>query len=304
MLDFAHLPGRNMTMDRQVYMGNHSSILASTFVWTRPRAATMIMIAAVGQGGKGADGGVGATAAGGVGGGSGAINMWWGSIYTLPETMYITCGGGGIGTNLPTMVATRGYNATYNSNPGTGELLAGSGGAPGNSGTAGSIATVQSLSGRGRNIVTIVGDVGQAGGTTSGTAGTSSIHQATGGWACAGAGGGGMSGTVAGAGGNVTQYFQGRVFGLTGGAPGTSGVNGGQGQHAAMGPYTDLFELGYSQGGAGGGAGFPSATASNGGNGGNAGPGGGGGGGGAAVTGKTAGVGGRGGPGFVIIWTW
>lgn len=302
MLDLGHLPTA-APQDVKWFVGQSRQLEAATFTWTKPRGVTMIQILAIGQGGDGVTGNTGASATGGAGGGSGGQSIITIPASFLPQVLYIGGGAGGSGTAVHSFVSVKPNGATANSQPVASDMILRALGAIGLANTAANAETAAGCILSGLGIARfIAGDTGGNGGSTAGSNGSNSSAPTTGIVVRSGAGGGGMSATVAGDGGTDISAFPTFLPNTKLGSKGTSGVDGGKGGNGVYIVSSDA-PLCFN-GGGGGGAGFPTATTSNGGNGGAGGYGCGGGGGGGAVTGKTAGVGGKGGPGLVIITCW
>lgn len=265
----AGISGRDGYIDRQVFLAPG---LADT--WTRPTAAKMVHMTAIGGGASGSAGRNAANAAGGGGGGGGAWQQEIFEINAVGATATVTAGAGGAATantdgaasnagNASTF-AVGGNNMVYGQLGGaagaSGSGSGGLGGAGGGLGVAGAVSastygnqptgggtggTTAAAGGKGEDFA---GGAGAGGGTTQAASAGGYAHRGGGG------GGGGRSNTNVGTGGsgqNVT--FPG---GATAGAAGTNsttpyaGGGGGAGGTSAAGPGG---QGGWPGGGGGGG---------------------------------------------------
>lgn len=323
MLDFAHLvdsPG----VDVQYFQGSNTT--NSTQTWKKPRGCKMVFALAVGGG---ASGGVGintaTTSGGGAGGGSGAqMSVLLPAIF-LPDTLFISCGSGGV----PPASITSGYlgaaggqtlvtisqDSSVVSNDVLLQPLGGLAGAAAATATAGGTAGAAASQSGGtlltqRGFLTDLGGSPGSGGTTTAGVGTSiGFPGANGsgyGMVCGGAGGG-AAGASSFNGSSVISYnvSTGNVLSqsifpsVIGGLAASGATPAGRGQDGII---VKNYFMNY--GGTGGGG--ASATAGGiAGAGGNGAPGcGGGGAGGSTTTANTLARPGAGGPGFVYIISW
>lgn len=277
--------------------------------WNALPDETMAYFLVIGSGGGGAGGFTGAAGGvrgGGGGGGSGAIARGLIPLWSLPGTLYIQPGTGGLGGAASSngAVGQRSY-VSIAPNTTAANIVMQSGAAAATAATAGSAAG-SAAAGAAETISTvtlciranfgitqfIAGKVGAVGGVVGGAAGSANTLLTA-------------SQMNGGAGGGTTPAAN---TDFTGGAqtgagifPSIAGVTAGLSPENASGGYSynGIFSgvLGY--GGVGGGTSGASGVAARGGGGGF--PGGGGGGGGGGVTG---GAGGRGGDGCVLIVSW
>ena len=295
----------NTQNNNSIFYANGGTVAWQT--WTKPRNCKFISILAISGGGGGGSGRFSAAiinAAGGGGGGASGTALGIFPANSLPDTLYIQVGIGGVG-------GTAGGNGTAGSisyvsvQPNTTSInviIAGtgnSGGFGGTGGNAGGVAgiapsafikTSTGLLSANGVVTSTAGWVGATGGQSlSG----SSIQVS--GITTGGAGGGGnTAASVNNAGGNITGIgivptITGGVTGVTTSAPGTDGYN-------SLLPFisSSVSVPMFFTGGAGGSS-KHNGTAGDGGKGG-FGSGGGGGG-----SGNPSGAGGRGGDGLVII---
>jgi len=279
MLDISHIPSQQQSTFIFYATGNWQT-------WQKPRNAKFLEIFVLGGGGGGSSAGSVSGSGGGGGGSSGALRALV-PAFLLPDTLYIQVGKGGVS-------GTTGGSSTISIIPSTTSAyvicVSGTGGGVGgtSTGVGGNGSTAQSRATATFNNLNIVADsngvAGNTGGTAAGTSGgsqTALFSNLTSG----GAGGGGLSGSMAGIGGNINA------------APVilTSPVPGGQTQGAAGANGYGTLSPFCGTGGAGGAA----NTAGVGGAGGKGFYGCGGGGAGRGSTG--GGIGGAGGDGLVII---
>lgn len=306
MIDNFNLPNNDKNV--QSFYGIGSGVWQT---WQKPNGCKfiqMIVIGGGGGGGAGATGIAGSTRSGGAGGGASAISRAFGTLSTIPDTLYILVGMGGTG-GLPTAGAggngTTGNLSYISVQPntttsniilasGTGVAGGGNGGAVGSSNaTAGSAGTVflQTAGFLSYNFLVslIAGQLGGSGGNQNQSGTAVSLTNIVSG----GAGGAGVS-TTARVGANITGA--GFVPTINGGNP----TNPSQADSGFTSFNDKLFNLPYNLFFTGGAGGF-SDNAGVGGNGGNGSFGSGGGGGGGGTTG---GNGGNGGDGLVIITCW
>ena len=300
MLDFSHIP---QGADVQRFIGPRG--VDSSFVWQRPRGATMAHIFCVSFGGNGGAGfasASGGSAGGGGGGGSSSQSTLVIPLLLLPERLHIhhssAVGVSWVGLDpAPTVQAnsmliraTRGPDGT------TATSATGAAG-----GSAGAIATIAQMPLAGLGFFQLLaGQAGTSGGNTG--TGTNTSVATTGLTVMGGAGGGGHGTGSGGAGGTIPAAG---IYPLVNGGAGTGTTTtpGGDGQHGFNlgGSVVEFFSAG-----TGGGACHASATGAGlfAGNGGNGSFGSGGGGGGGYITGATGGQGGLGGPGLIVITSW
>lgn len=263
--------------------------------WAKPSGAVWVAVTMIGAGQGGGSGRRGATLTvrcGGGGGCGGATGRWECPASSLPATVAITIGAGGVGGSAITTDDTNGAAGSVPGSTVFGSYLSSYGG--GSAGQGGTAATGTGGSGTGSGAGPF-GTGGGAGGNASTIGGTG----IAGGWACAsggGAGGGVNTSDASGAGGSGGSNTGFQPWIGSGGTGGTAGGgNGGNGTNGVAGTCMT------ASGGGGGGSG----VAVNGGTGGSGGfPGGGGGGGGAAINGKNSGAGGTGGSGLVQVITY
>jgi hypothetical protein len=208
MLDFSHIPSQQQSTF--TFYANSGSW--QTFV--KPRNAKFLEIFCLGGGGGGGHTTISAAAAIGAGaGGSAGIVRGIIPAFLLPDTLYIQVGKGGAGAKASATVGGTG-GISYISLDGTTSEQAlicksststATGGA--NTATAGAGATVavtalSAFSNLGL-FTAIVGVAGSTGGANTGTAGTSQTALGTN-IVTGGAGGGGKTASVFGAGGDIT----------------------------------------------------------------------------------------------------
>ena len=272
-----------------------SRLYTADDTWTNPSPSTpkRVFVRLVGGGGGGGSGRKGAAGsvrcAGGGGAGGNVLEMWL-LTTDLSSTVAVTVGAGGTGGASQTVDSsngnsgTKGGDTSFDSKKATG----GNGGAGGtsSSGSGGSGLSAGS-------IISLSFANGLSGGSASATGGqgnggtASALFLPTGG----GAGGGISSSDIANSGQTGGIHGNANTGLVNGGAAGTSGNNGGDGQ-AAPGVGT----------GGGGGSASITTDAGEGGNGGGAGAGGGGGGAALDATGNS-GKGGDGASGYALIIT-
>jgi hypothetical protein len=309
MLDMFHMSPQ--VSDQQIFYGTQAATGVGWQVWNKPRGKKMAHILLVGCGGNGGTGAIGAnsTAAGGGGGGSGSQTSMICPIYALPDILFLSLPGAGVGGAAVSYVQTKPGTEVQHSvirASGGGNGGNGSGATAGAAGAAGAAASAAAMcAGSGIGTYTTLG--GQAG-IIAGTnvAGGNLTIPTTGLIVTGGTGGGGLPAAAAtgtNAGGFTVpaapSYFPPHL--------------GGQGSATATNPaasgnpgFMNLFGVLYSFGGTGGASTHGTATGaglqqSSGGNGG---PGAGGGGMGGALTGSAAGQTGKGGASFCIITCW
>ena len=314
MLDVFHTPQGSM-VDKQVFFGTQAATGVGWQVWNKPRGKTMAHIILVGCGGNGGTGAIGAnsTAAGGGGGGSGSQCSLTVPIHLLPDCLFLSLPGPGVGGAAVSYISLI-PNISVNNH-----LLTAKGGSNGGN-ASGATAGAAGAAG----VKTVIGDCPIAAiGNIGPVAAVNDVGIA---------GQAGIIGGVAVAGGGLTLPVNGLIVtGGTGGgglpaaaATGTNGGGftvpaapsffpphlGGVGSATATAPaasgqpgFFGVKGFSYSYGGTGGAS--THGTATGGGlvqsNGGNGGPGCGGGGSGGALTGSTAGQVGKGGAAFCII---
>lgn len=299
MQDFNNFP-QPLSIDR--FVGPRG--VNSSFVWQRPRGATMAHIFCVSFGGNGGNGfasASGGSAGGGGGGGSSNQTTLIVPLLLLPERLYVTHSTAALGSWVSVEpVYTTTSNVLIRASSGNGGTTATSGtGAGGGSGASVAIISQMPLAGLGVYHM-LAGQNGASGGSTG--AG-SDVSLPTTGLCVTGGGGGGGHGTGSGgAGGRITGVgvYPTLPGGLATGVATTPGGNGQEGRNLG----DALVE--FFCGGTGGGASHSSATGAGlyAGNGGAGYFGCGGGGGGSLITGATGGQGGLGGPGLIIITAW
>jgi hypothetical protein len=288
--------------------GLTSNVIFGMHQWNKPSGINFVYALLIGAGSGGGGGfsmGAGTTGGGGGGGTPGGIVQFIQPAYTVPDTLYITVGGGGTGGAAGTAggypggsslfypalgvvinSTSRAYYAFANNGmSGNQSGRTGTSGAGGNGGTAATVSTATGFVGF-SNYSQPTALSGFAGTLVAGTNATFAGRPQ------GGAGGGGVTSGVAAAGGNVL-------------GPTTSGqsiwsrnLSGGAATGAAGEDGITLFKpTFFSLPGAGGGA----NASGTGGAGGKGGIGCGGGGGGAGTTG---GRGGDGGDGLVMLVCW
>jgi|LauGreDrversion4_2_1035121.scaffolds.fasta_scaffold02413_4 hypothetical protein len=273
--------------------------------WTKPVNVKYVSIFAISGGGGGGGGRTSSTVINAAGGGGGASSGTALGVFpanSLPDTLYIQVGLGGIGGPGQASATSGGitYVSTQPNTTSINVIIAGSasvvaGGVGGHAGGGGGVApssfskTSTGLLGACGTITATAGWGGAQGGTA--LSGTSIFVS---GVTTGGAGGGGnTSASIDNIGGNITGI--GIIPTILGGSTGLTGDNG----YISMTPSINS-SIGipmFFTGGAGGGSRFNGV----GGNGGNGGYGCGGGG---AGSGLTGGTGGNGGNGLVIITCW
>jgi hypothetical protein len=306
MIDNFNLPNNDKNV--QSFYGIGSAVWQT---WQKPNGCKfmqMIVIGGGGGGGAGATSIAGSARSGGAGGGASAISRAFGTLSTIPDTLYILVGMGGTG-GLPT--AGAGGNGTVGTlsyvsvqpNTTTSNIIlasgaaaagAGNGGAVGSSNaTAGSAGTVflQTAGFLSYNFLVslIAGQLGGSGGNQNQSGTAVSLTNIVSG----GAGGAGVS-TTSRVGANVTG--SGFVSTINGGNP----TNPSEADSGFSSYNEQLINMPYNLFFTGGAGGYANNTTA-GGIGGNGAYGSGGGGGGAGTTG---GSGGNGGNGLVIITCW
>ncbi len=295
----AGIAARNGFIDQQVFL---TPGLADT--WTKPTAAVIAQMSAIGGGASGSAGRNAATASGGGGGGGGMFTRAIIAAPTLPATMTVTAGAGGAastnsdgaasnGGNVSTVVASA---VTIVTSPAGLAATAAASGTGGTGGVGGGRFS-SSPTAAGSGSFTVQATAGGVAGTGAGQPGIGDSGGSGGGGGTTGAGaaggaanfgggggGGGRSNTNVGTGGGsmLGAAFSGATPGVAGGA--TASANGGDS------PYPDQYggagaAGGGSVSGLGGRGGWP----------------GGGGGGGGSQSGAVAG--GAGGDGVVVITT-
>jgi len=299
MIDYNHLP--NIDQNISIFTTAGSTAWQT---WQKPRGCKFVYIFVLGSGGGGQGGGSGASLtarAGGGGGGSSGVNKGMFLSNTLPDTLYINVGVGGLGaaaglnggngafSYVSVEPNTTAVNVVLVSNSTTVPL--GSSGAGGAGGaTGGAVVNANQILNYCGISQFSAGQAGSNGGLNNGAVVTpvTMTNIVTG-----GAGGGGVS-TLNAAASGANVNLGNELRSVIGGAAG--GTNNGQDGYCGIEPnktniLRDAFVF---TGGAGGGANGTGI----GGNGGNGAYGCGGGGGGAGTTG---GRGGNGGNGLVII---
>jgi hypothetical protein len=293
----------NTQNNQFVYFANGGTTSWQT--WVKPRNVKFVSIFAISGGGGGGGGRTSSTVINAAGGGGGAASGTALGIFpvnSLPDTIYIQVGLGGVGgigqtngsngsiTYVSVQPNTTAINVIIGGSAAT--PSAGIGGQAG--GTAGVAPSAFSKTATGflgacGTITSTIGWVGGTGGTA--LSGNSILVS---GVTTGGAGGGGNTSTSRdNVGGNITGI--GVIPTILGGSTGLTGDNG----YISMTPSINS-SIGFPMfftGGAGGGSKFNGV----GGNGGNGGYGCGGGG---AGSGLTGGTGGKGGDGLVIITCW
>lgn len=297
MIDYNHLA--NLDTNVSIF---YSSGLNVWQTWQKPRGCKFVWMMVIGGGGGGGGGqsGTGVGRTGGGGGASSGIAKGMFMANTLPDTLFIQVGIGGVG-GIPNGNGVGGSLSYVSIEPNTtatnvllihNSTASGAGQSNGTLGGIGSGANLaqQILNYIGVNQFIPNGLNGTSGGANTGGGGTS-ISQTN--ILTGGAGGGGSSSAnVNGNGGNITMG--GSFTTLLGGVGG--GTNNGQPGFSTIQPNSILTnKLGFVFTGGSGGGGNGLGV---GGNGGNGSFGCGGGGGGAGVTG---GSGGKGGDGLVIL---
>lgn len=273
--------------DTQVDTYPGAGTAASGYTWTKPTGAVsveVVCIAGGGGGGSGRQGAAGTVRFGGGGGGGGAMTRSLLPASSLPSTLTLSVGGGGLGGAGQASVDTNGTAGASGSGStvkdGTVQLLGSNAGAGGTGGTAS--AGTNGAGGTGQ----FPGINGGNGSSGAGSNGPTAVSGSAGG----GGGGGLDASNTASAGGTGGL---GRSGTSAAGTAGAIGTNGGAGGDYSYGPD--------SGGGGGGGGAAASGAPGSGGLGGKWGSGGGGGG--ASLDGNTSGSGGNGAPGVIVITT-
>jgi len=291
-----------------VFYSNTGSGTTAWQTWTKPRNVKFISILAISGGGGGGSGRFSFAVINAAGGGGGAASGTALGIFpanSLPDTLYIQVGSGGVGGTLGSNGTSGGitYVSAQPNTTSINVIIAGSASvvAPGIGGNAGGGggAAPSSFSKTSTGLLgacgTITATAGWAGATGGQSLSGSSIIVS--GVTTGGAGGGGNnSAGVDFVGGNITGI--GIVPNITGGVTGATSSPGTDGYSSLLPFISSSVSVPMFFTGGAGGSSKATGTAGNGGNGGYGSGGGGGG------SGNPSGDGGRGGNGLVVITCW
>lgn len=308
--------------DRQIFVGTSVVSLSTWQQWRKPKNCSMVHIFAMGSGGgggRGANAGAIGASAGGSGGGMASASYVTIPAIFLPDTLWLSVGGGGLLTaGVGTYVCV---DRISNANQAYRVIAMGNGGAVGSDGngaTGGSAAAAGSVASATTMIFGAKFSPAYTPTGLSSTAGTVNTDQATlnltaaTSVCCPGGSGAGINSLASQSGrlgqnvASTTTFAHAGASGnlpaattIVAGGTGTTG-SGNNGAHG-MSFINGLLQF---SPGAGGASTATNAGAWTGGNGGDGGYGCGGGGGGGCFTGGTRGLGGKGGDGLVIITWW